>query len=121
MKDELPRIVGLSLHVAGVALLLAAAAGIPLGTWVGRHRFPGRGLVLVLFYTGMGLPPVVVGLVVYLLLSRQGPWGGLGWLFTPQAMILAQTTIALPIVAGLSAVAVQGDGAYDALAGLNGS
>ncbi|MBM4081658.1 MAG: ABC transporter permease subunit, partial [Planctomycetes bacterium] len=68
----------------------------------------GRGLAVVLTYTGMGLPPVVVGLVVYLLLSRSGPLGGLGWLFTPSAMVLAQAVIALPMVVGLTMAAVMG-------------
>ncbi|MBM4045887.1 MAG: ABC transporter permease subunit [Planctomycetes bacterium] len=105
---ELFQIVLLSLHVTGTALLIAAPLGIVLGAWLGLARFGGRGLAVVLTYTGMGLPPVVVGLVVYLLLSRSGPLGGLGWLFTPSAMVLAQAVIALPMVVGLTMAAVMG-------------
>jgi tungstate transport system permease protein len=103
---ELWPIVWLSLRVAGTALVLSALAGIPLGAWLGLARFTGKRLLTVLIYTGMGLPPVVVGLAVYLLLSRTGPLGGLDWLFTPQAMVLAQTIIALPLIAGLTTAAV---------------
>jgi tungstate transport system permease protein len=99
-------IVWLTLRVTGAALLLAALAGVPLGAWLGLARFHGRGAVTALVYTGMGLPPVVVGLAVYLLLSRSGPLGFLGWLFTPTAMVLAQAVIALPVVAGLTLAAV---------------
>ena len=112
MTGALPQIVLLTLHPSGLALLIAAGLGVPAGAWVGLHRFPGRGLVSALLYTGMGLPPrpegTRVGLVVYLLLSRQGPLGGWGWLFTPEAMILAQAMIAFPVVAALTAAAVQG-------------
>jgi tungstate transport system permease protein len=103
---ELWSIVWLTLRVAGTALLLGALAGVPLGAWLGLARFRGRHLFAALIYTGMGLPPVVVGLLVYLLLSRSGPLGFLDWLFTPQAMILAQAVIALPLVAGLTLSAV---------------
>ena len=106
--SELFQIVLLSLQVTGTALLIAAPLGIVLGAWLGLARFGGRALAVVLTYTGMGLPPVVVGLVVYLLLSRSGPLGGLGWLFTPSAMILAQAVIALPMVVGLTMAAVMG-------------
>jgi tungstate transport system permease protein len=108
MQHELLPIVLLSLQVTGLALVIAAAVGLPLGAWVGLSRFPGRKAVIALLYTGLGLPPVVVGLALYLLLSRQGPLGGLCWLFTPQAMVLAQTVLALPAVAGLTTAAVQG-------------
>jgi tungstate transport system permease protein len=98
--DLLP-IVSLSLRVAGTALLLATGIGVPLGAWLGLARFPGKQVLAAIIYTGMGFPPVVVGLLVYLLLSRSGPLASLEWLFTPSAMILAQTIIAAPIVAGL--------------------
>lgn len=107
-SPELLRIVALTLQVSGAALLLATLAGVPLGALVGLLRFPGRRLVTLGLYTGMGLPPVVVGLFVYLLLSRSGPLGGLGWLFTPAAMIVAQAIIAFPLVAGLTMSAVAG-------------
>jgi tungstate transport system permease protein len=101
-------IVLLSLQVSGSALVLAALAGLPVGAWLGLSRFRGQGLALVLIYTGMGLPPVVVGLFVYLFLSRQGPLGYLGWLFTPNAMIVAQAIIAMPLIAGFAMSAIGG-------------
>lgn len=105
---ELLGIVGLTLRVTGIALLLALVLGLPVGALLGlMRRFPGGGCVIPLIYTGMGLPPVVVGLFVYLLLSNQGPLGELGWLFTPSAMVMAQTIIALPLVVGLTLTAVQ--------------
>ncbi|HEX6291713.1 MAG TPA: ABC transporter permease [Herpetosiphonaceae bacterium] len=109
--SQLWAIITLSLWVSGVALTLSAIGGIPLGAWLGLLRFPGRRLLTTIIYTGMGLPPVVVGLIVYLLLSRSGPLGMLGWLFTPRAMIAAQTLISLPLVAGLTMSAVEGVGA----------
>lgn len=101
-------IIELSLRVSGLALLFSTLAGIPLGALLGLHPFPGRGLATVLVYTGMGFPPVVIGLFVYLLLSRSGPLGFLSWLFTPSAMVLAQTIISLPLVAGFTMSAVMG-------------
>ncbi len=101
-------IVKLSLYVSGFALLLSALAGLPLGALLALQRFWGHRLLVALVYTGMGLPPVVVGLCVYLLLSRSGPLGWLGWLFTPRAMIMAQTIISLPVIAGLTMAAIQG-------------
>jgi tungstate transport system permease protein len=103
---ELWTIVWLTLRVTGTALLVSALLGLPLGTWLGLADFRGRRAVTALIHTGMGLPPVVVGLAVYLLLSRSGSLGPLGWLFTPQAMILAQTVIALPLVTGITLSAV---------------
>jgi tungstate transport system permease protein len=101
-------IIFLSLRVTGLALLISALIGIPTGATLGLSRIRARGLVTALLYTGMGLPPVVVGLFVYLMLSRSGPFGVLGWLFTPSAMIVAQLIIAFPLVAGLTMTAVQG-------------
>lgn len=106
--SALGAIVSLSLYVSGVALLLGALLGLPLGVLLALTRFPGRRLLIALVYTGMGLPPVVVGLVVYLLLSRSGPLGGLQWLFTPSAMILAQTILSMPLIAGFTMSAIQG-------------
>ncbi len=101
-------ILGLTLQVTGGALLLAVVLGVPLGAWLGlRGRVPLAGCLLPLIYTGMGLPPVVVGLFVYLLLSNQGVLGDLRWLFSTKAMIVAQTIIALPLVIGLTMTAVQ--------------
>ncbi len=108
MLGPLLPIISLSLYVSGVALVLAGAAGIPLGAALALRPFPGRRLVELLIYTGMGLPPVVVGLAVYVVLSRSGVLGGLGWLFTPAGMIVAQVVIAVPLVIGLTAAAVEG-------------
>jgi tungstate transport system permease protein len=107
-RPELLQIVALTLRVTGAALVLAAAVGVPLGALLGLVRFRGLHLVTLVLYTGMGLPPVVVGLFVYMMLSRSGPLGGLGWLFTPSAMIAAQAVIAFPLVAGLTMSAVAG-------------
>lgn len=104
-------IVALSLRVTGTALLFSTLLGIPVGVFLGLKRFIGRRLVIAFLYTGMGFPPVVVGLFVYMLLSRSGPLGKLGWpiipsLFTPAAMVVAQTIIAFPLVAGFTMAAV---------------
>lgn len=101
-------IIFLSLCVSGIALLISMLIGVPVGAALGLSRIRARGLVTGLLYTGMGLPPVVVGLFVYLMLSRSGPLGVLGWLFTPNAMVTAQVIIAFPLVAGLTMAAVQG-------------
>jgi len=101
------QIVVLSLQVSLAAVLLATALGLPLGAAVAVGRFPGRRTVIVLLNALMGLPPVVVGLVVYLLLSRAGPLGELGLLFTPAAMVIAQTLLITPIIAALSRQAVE--------------
>jgi tungstate transport system permease protein len=106
VSAELWPIVWLSLRVAVTAVVLSAVVGVPLGAWLGQARFRGRGALTAIIYTGMGLPPVVVGVVVYLLLSRSGPLAFLGWLFTPAAMTLAQAVIALPLIAGLTLAAV---------------
>ena len=100
-------IILLSLKVSGLALLFATAAGLPLGALLGLKRFFGRDLAISLTNTLMGLPPVVVGLLVYLLLSRRGPLGFLGLLYSPSAMIIAQTILALPIVTALCHSAVR--------------
>ena len=102
LDTGLLRIVELSLRVSLTATLLAAAIGLPLGATIAVGRFGGRRLLTVLLNTFMGLPPVVVGLVVYLLLSHAGPLGALGVLFTPTAMVIAQTILIVPIVAALS-------------------
>ena len=93
--------------MTGIALIISTIIGAPLGAVIGLSKFPGKGFVRALLYTGMGLPPVVVGLFVYLALSRSGPLGPLGWLFTPRAMIVAQTIIALPLTMGLTMTSVE--------------
>jgi len=95
-------IVRLSLIVSLSATLLSAVIGMPLGALVGLTAFPGRSAIIVLLNSLMGLPPVVVGLAVFLLLSRSGPLGDLGLLFTPGAMVIAQTVLITPIIAALS-------------------
>ena len=101
------QIILLTLRVSGLALALSTVIGVPVGAALGLSRLRARGLITALLYTGMGLPPVVVGLFVYLMLSRSGPLGMLSWLFTPSAMITAQIIIAFPLVAGLTMSAVQ--------------
>jgi tungstate transport system permease protein len=95
-------IVLLSLQVSLSAVAVATAIGLPLGAALAIRRFPGRQVLLVTLNALMGFPPVVVGLVVYLLLSRAGPLGELGLLFTPPAMVIAQAILVIPIIAGLS-------------------
>ena len=100
-------IVRLSLAVSLSAVALAAIAGLPLGALLALTRFPGRSIWVVLLNALMGLPPVVVGLAVYLLLSRSGPLGELGILFTPAAMVIAQTVLIVPIIAALTRQTVE--------------
>jgi len=113
MLQDLSEIILLSLEVSGAALLISTLVGVPLGAYLGLRRFAGRRLVTALLYTGMGFPPVVIGLFVYLLLSRSSLIGQMNLafmpkLFTPGAMILAQTIIAFPLVAGFTMAAVMG-------------
>jgi tungstate transport system permease protein len=104
---KLVEIVLLSLRVSLTAVLAACAIGLPLGAAVAVSRFPGRRAAIVVLNALMGLPPVVVGLVVYLMLSRAGPLGAAGLLFTPSAMIIAQAILVVPIVAALSRQVVE--------------
>jgi tungstate transport system permease protein len=106
LDPELMQIVLLSLRVTGTALAISTLIGIPVGAWLGLKHFMGRRWLIALLYTGMGFPPVVVGLFVYLVLSRTGPLGFMGWLFTPRAMIVAQAIISFPLVAGFTMAAV---------------
>jgi tungstate transport system permease protein len=99
-------IAALSLQVTAIALGFSAVIGVPGGAWLALTRFPGKRLFTAFIYTGMGMPPVVAGLVVYLLLSRVGPLGGLGWLFSLRAMVVAQVIIATPLVVGVTMSAV---------------
>jgi tungstate transport system permease protein len=104
---ELRRIVCLSLEVSLAAALLACALGLPLGAWIAVHRFRGRRVAIVFLNALLGLPSVVVGLLVYLMLSRAGPLGSLGILFTPTAIVIAQTILVLPMVAALARQVVE--------------
>jgi tungstate transport system permease protein len=99
---DLAEIVMLSLRVSLTAVIVACAVGLPLGAALAVTRFPGRGLSIAVLNSLMGLPPVVVGLILYLLLSNAGPLGVLGLLYTPSAMIIAQTVLVAPIVAALA-------------------
>ncbi len=102
LDADLLEIVLLSLQISLLATLFAALIGMPLGAALALYRFPGRGFIVAMLNAFMGLPPVVVGLVVYLLLSRSGPLGPLGLLFTPTAMVIAQFMLAAPIIAALT-------------------
>ena len=104
---ELASIVLLSLRVTLTAVLISTVLALPLGATLALTRFPGRGFVIVVLNTLMGFPPVVAGLLVYLLLSRSGPLGSFGLLFTPGAMIVAQTIIIVPIIASLTRQVVE--------------
>ena len=107
LDQDLAEIVALSLKVSLTAVALAAAVGLPVGAALALFRFPGRGALVVIMNALMGLPPVVVGLIVYLMLSRAGPLGVLGLLFTPAAMIIAQMLLVTPIIAALTRQVVE--------------
>ncbi len=96
----------LSLQVSGTATVISAVVGIPAGTWIGLSRSSWKWVLTSLVHTGMALPPVVVGLLLYILLSRSGPLGTFGWLYTPRAMVAAQICLALPFVMGITMSAV---------------
>jgi tungstate transport system permease protein len=104
---ELYQIIGRTLLISTVAAALAMVVGIPIGYALARGRFPGRTMLLSAVNTGMGMPPVVVGLIVWLLLTRSGPLGSLGLIYTKEAMILAQFVIATPLVVGFTAASIQ--------------
>jgi tungstate transport system permease protein len=99
-------IIETSLKVSGVACLIAVGVGVPVGVLIGSRRFRGRRVTLLASNTGMGLPPVVVGLVVAMAFSRRGPFGDLGLLYTKQAMVVAQLFLALPLVVAFTAASV---------------
>lgn len=101
-------IIFLSLKVSLTAVGIGMLLGIPIGTFLGMYRFPGRQLVIMFNYTLMGLPPVLAGVLIYLLLSAKGPLGEFQLLFTPTAMIIAQSLLVTPIISGLTMVAVRG-------------
>lgn len=108
LDPEIINIISVSMRVTGTALLISVLIGLPLGTLLGLTRFPGKRFVTALLYTGMGFPPVVIGLFVFIFLSASGPFGSLGWLFTPNAIIIAQAIISFPLVAGFVMTAVMG-------------
>lgn len=104
---EVLRVAALSLQVSLTATCLSLLVGVPLGTWLALARFPGRRLLLGLVNTGMGMPPVVAGLLITVLLWRSGPLGELRLLYTPTAIVIAQFVLAAPIVTGLTVAAMQ--------------
>ena len=106
LDPEVRQIALFSLQVSGLALLAAATAAVPYGIWLAFSRFPGRRVLIGLTYSGMAFPTVVVGLIVFLMLSQQGPFGLLGWLFTPWAIVVAQFIIAFPVIASLTMSAI---------------
>lgn len=108
LDREFLSIVAVSLKVALTSTLLATLAGVPFGIWVAQARFPGRHAVITVINTLMSLPTVVVGLMVYSFLSRRGPLGGLGLLYTQTAMVIGQFILAFPIIAGLTLASVAG-------------
>ncbi|MCL4273920.1 MAG: ABC transporter permease [Anaerolineales bacterium] len=105
--SEIFQITTLSLQISGIATGISLLLGLPLGTLLALGKFPGRSLLLSLINTGMGLPPVVVGLFVAMMLWRSGPFGDLRLIYTPSAIIIAQVIIAFPVVAGLTASSLQ--------------
>ncbi len=105
--SEIFQITTLSLQISGIATGISLLMGLPLGTLLALGKFPGRSLLLSLINTGMGLPPVVVGLFVAMMLWRSGPFGDLRLIYTPSAIVIAQVIIAFPVVAGLTASSLQ--------------
>ncbi len=101
------RITLFTLYICAIATLAGMVIGIPLGTWLGLYRFKGRKVLVVLVNAGMGLPPVVVGLFVFLFLKRQGPLGFLGWLYTPMGILVAEVILAMPLIAGITMASLQ--------------
>jgi tungstate transport system permease protein len=104
---ELYGVIARTLLISGTATALAMLVGVPAGFALARGRFRGRTLLLGAVNTGMGMPPVVVGVIVWLLLARSGPFGGLGMIYTPAAMVLAQFAIATPLVIGFTTASIQ--------------
>lgn len=104
---EIWQITRLSLYISGLSTLISLVIGLPLGTLLALGKFPGRSVLLSLINTGMGLPPVVVGLFVAFMLWRSGPFGDLRLIYTPTAIVIAQVIIAFPVVTGLTAAALQ--------------
>src|SRR5512147_2007268 len=107
IDSEILEITTLSLQVSAIATMISLAIGLPLGTWLALGNFRGRSFILSIINTGMALPPVVAGLVISILLWRSGPLGDLRLIYTPVAIIIAQTVIAAPVVTGLTTAALQ--------------
>jgi tungstate transport system permease protein len=107
LDPEVLRVTWLTFRISGTATLVAVLAGVPLGTWLGLARFRGRGVLITIVNVGMGLPPVIAGLMVSIMLWRSGPLGALRLLYTPTAMVIAQGLIASPLVIGLTRSAIE--------------
>lgn len=107
-NPEIIAIILLSLEVSGIAVVISMIIGVPLGAIIGLSEFRGKKIVVALVNTGMGFPPVVVGLFVFLILMRYGPLGDLGWLYTPPAMVIAQIILASPLIVGITLAGLQG-------------
>ena len=107
LDPDIVEITLLSLQLSGIATLISLILGIPFGTLLALYHFPGRNFLLSLVNTGMGLPPVVVGLLVSIFLWRSGPLGELQWIYTPLAIVIAQVILAAPVVSGLTSAALQ--------------
>jgi tungstate transport system permease protein len=105
--SEIWQITALSIQVSAIATVISLLIGLPFGTWLALGNFRGRSFLLSIINTGMALPPVVVGLVVAIMLWRSGPLGGLRLIYTPMAIIVAQTIISAPVVTGLTAAALE--------------
>lgn len=105
---DIYEVIFLSLKVSFMAIMIGMLLGIPFGTFMGMSQFPGHKAVVVIIYTLMGLPPVLAGLIIYVLISAKGPFGSLELLFTPTAMVIAQVLLVTPIITGLTMVAVKG-------------
>jgi tungstate transport system permease protein len=105
--SEIFQVTSLSLQVSGLATIISLLIGLPFGTWLALGKFHGRSFILSIVNTGMALPPVVVGLVVAMTLWRSGPLGGLRLIYTPWAIVIAQTVISTPVVMGLTAAALE--------------
>lgn len=119
--SDLWPVLGLTILVSGMATILGSAVGVPLGAALGLGSFRGRGALQAAVNTGMGIPPVLAGLLLLLVLWRDGPLGSMGLLFTPTAMIIAQTLLAIPIAAGVTAAALEAlpSGAHEQLVALD--
>ncbi|HJV46264.1 MAG TPA: ABC transporter permease [Bacillota bacterium] len=106
-NDNVLSVILLSLEISTTAIIIGILIGIPIGALLALTRFPGKRWIVALVYTCMGLPPVLIGVIIYLMLSRYGPLGSLEWLFSPQAMMMAQSILVTPIILGLTMSAVQ--------------
>ena len=106
LSADLPEVILLSLAVSIIAIVISTCISVPIGAYLGIYQFRGRSFIMRIIYTLMSLPPVLAGLMIYLLFSNSGPFGVLRWLYTPNVMVIAQVVLAMPIIIGLTASAV---------------